>query len=65
MTYASDFTGGDADSRRAEADRIIKILEGDLENLAPRQRAFVEQMADGGEVSGKQLLWLRDIKDSL
>jgi len=65
MTYSSNFTGGDADSRRSEADRIIAIIEDEMESLAPRQRAFVEQMAAGGDVSGKQLLWLRDIKDSL
>jgi len=37
MTYAFDFTGGDADSRRAEADRIIAILEDEMENLRVRR----------------------------
>jgi len=65
MTYASSFTGGNADDRRAEADRILKIIEDDVERLSPKQQEFVEQMREGGSVSGKQLLWLRDIKDSL
>ena len=65
MTYASSFTGGNADDRRAEADRILKIIGDDIESLAPNQQSFVAQMAEGGPVSGKQLLWLRDIKDGL
>jgi hypothetical protein len=65
MTYASSFTGGNADDRRAEADRILKIIEDDVERLTSKQQEFIAQMCEGGEVSGKQLLWLRDIKDSL
>jgi hypothetical protein len=65
MAYVSDFTGGNADDRRAEADRILKIIENDIEQLATNQQRFVEQMAEGGHVSGKQLLWLRDIKDGM
>lgn len=63
MSYASGFTGGNADDRRAEADRILKIIENDI--LTPREQSFVDEMASGGPVSGKQLLWLRDIKDGL
>lgn len=65
MTYASSFTGGNADDRRAEADRILKIIEDDIERLTSKQQEFIEQMCMGLPVSGKQLLWLRDIKDSL
>lgn len=65
MTYASSYTGGNADDRRAEADRILKIIEDDIDKLAPRQQSFIAQMQEGGSVSGKQLLWLRDIKDGL
>lgn len=65
MAYSSEFTGGNADDRRAEADRILKIIGDDVEQLAPNQQKFVEQMGEGGPVSGKQLLWLRDIKDGI
>jgi hypothetical protein len=65
MTYSSSFTGGNADDRRAEADRILKIIEDDVERLPSKQQDFIAQMCEGGAVSGKQLLWLRDIKDSL
>ena len=65
MTYASQFTGGNADDRRAEADRILAIIGDDVEKLAQNQQDFIEQMGEGGPVSGKQLLWLRDIKDGL
>jgi len=65
MTYSSSFTGGTADDRRAEADRILKIIEDDVERLPSKQQDFISQMTEGGAVSGKQLLWLRDIKDSL
>lgn len=65
MAYASQFTGGDADSRRAEADRILAIIGTcDVTDLTPKERNFLEEMAEG-DVSGKQLLWLRDIKDKL
>jgi hypothetical protein len=65
MTYSSSFTGGNSDDRRAEADRILKIIDCDFEKLTSKQLEFIAQMSEGGSVSGKQLLWLRDIKDSL
>ena len=70
MAYASQFTGGDADSRRAEADKLIALIQemnataGETE-LTDKEAAFVDEMAQGGPVSGMQLLWLRDIKDEL
>jgi len=69
MSYGSSFTGKSADDSRAEADRILKIIEDvigdDTDRLTPTQQKFIEQMAEDGPVSGKQLLWLRDIKDGL
>ena len=57
-------TGGSADNRRAEADRIVKILtEGDVSEFSQKEIDFIHQMEDGGPVSAKQLFWLRDIKD--
>lgn len=65
MTYASSFTGQNADDRRSEADRILHIIKRQRDRLNPKQRDFVAKMDEGGAVSGKQLLWLRDIKDGL
>jgi hypothetical protein len=65
MAYASQFTGGDDHQRRSEADKLLKIIHEDVDKLTSSQSKFVEQMSQGGYVSGKQLLWLRDIKDSL
>lgn len=53
----------DDDERRAEADRICKIVEDETEQMTATELKFVEKMADGGPVSVKQLFWLRDIKD--
>lgn len=57
-------TGGFADDRRAEADRILDILRVICDDdYTPKEAAFIEDMARGGTVSPKQLFWLRDIKD--
>ena len=54
------------DERRAEADRIIKIMienDCDCGNMTQREQEFFEKMVDHSElVSPKQLLWLRDLK---
>jgi hypothetical protein len=70
MGYASQYTGGDEDSRRAEADRLLQIIDASpvLHNcykLSDKEREHVERMRGDVPVSGKQLLWLRDIKDKL
>jgi hypothetical protein len=67
MTYhplAND-TGGTADDRRAEASRIIRIIFNsvDVDSVTPKEKTFIFQMDEGGEVTPKQLFWLRDIKD--
>jgi hypothetical protein len=60
-------TGGTSDDRRAEADRILKIIDSciDTDALNERENIFIEQMLDDQTVpiSPKQLFWLRDIKD--
>lgn len=61
-------TGGTAEERRAEADRILKIMvENDLDvgGCSPTETRFLEQMFDDQTqaISPKQLFWLRDIKD--
>lgn len=52
-----------ADERRAEADKLLKIIEGYGVEMTPKETSFVEQMADSETVSPKQLFWLRDIRD--
>ena len=54
-------SGSDDSARREEAAQLVKLLEDHLEELAPNQKAFVEQMSEGGPVSTKQLFWLRDL----
>lgn len=64
MAYHSLSTesGGDGDDRRAEADRILKILGAcDSSLFSDAERAFVIGRRRG-PVSVKQLFWLRDIK---
>lgn len=59
-------TGGTAEDRRNEADRILRILdEVDLDTMQANEKQFCERMyADERQpISPKQLFWLRDIKD--
>jgi hypothetical protein len=59
----SNDSGGDSNSRRAEADRIIKILkDAGVEDYSQKEIDFIEQMDEGGPVSVKRIFWLRDIK---
>jgi len=53
----------DADERRSEADRIVRMLDGYLEQMTPTESGFIERVGDGIPVSVKQLFWLRDLKD--
>lgn len=59
----SNDTGGTADDRRAEADRILIMLEPVAYMLTDKETEFVDRSSLGGSVSPKQLFWLRDIKD--
>lgn len=56
-------TGGSPDSRRAEADKLVRLIGEHQSELTEREADFVVQMDEGGPVSPKQLFWLRDIKD--
>ncbi len=53
----------DDDERREEAGRIVKMLDGYLEQMLPSESSFLERVGDGIPISVKQLFWLRDIKD--
>jgi hypothetical protein len=57
-------SGMSASDRRAEASRIVTMIEDLIEKMTPFEKKFVEQMGDDFvPVSTKQLFWLRDIKD--
>jgi hypothetical protein len=56
-------TGGDLNARVNEARTIVGLLEEFSEEMTSKERNFVESMQDCDDCSGKQLFWLRDIKD--
>lgn len=56
-------TGGSADDARAEADRILQMLEGFELRMSEREACFVDDCRDGRHITPKMLFWLRDIKD--
>jgi hypothetical protein len=53
--------------RRAEADRILKILDNSgaelAEELSEKELDFIIDIEDGRPISAKMLSWLRHIKD--
>jgi hypothetical protein len=63
MNSLGQETGGDSDSRVTEAQRLVDIITASADELTPREREFVMQMDGCKTCSGKQLFWLRDIKD--
>lgn len=65
-TKVSNETWGTPEARRAEADRIVKIISEccNVDEMKPNERSIVEQMEDGkAGVSPAQLQFLRNIKD--
>ena len=66
MAYHSlaNETGGTADDRRAEADRIISMLISNrvYDALTEKESEFVQRVENNVPISPKQLFWLRDIK---
>lgn len=67
--YASQYTGGDEQSRRNEATRLLKMLAemgvAERDDLPLREDSFLRQMYQDLQqpITGKELLYLRDIKD--
>jgi hypothetical protein len=58
MSYVGTGSGNTqtADERRAEADRILKILDNCLDEVMNHNELlFLADMSDGGEVTPKQL----------
>jgi len=63
LSYLGQETGGDADSRVTEAHKIVEMLASVQEEMTSKEASFVESMDNCTTCSGKQLFWLRDIKD--
>lgn len=62
----SQDSGGDAVQRRAEADRIIRIIRDAecLDSMTDREQKFVNEASHAGsEITVKMIFWLRDLKD--
>ena len=57
-------TGGRAEDRRAEADRILDMLDViPSDEMTVKEQEFMDYVYFGHAISPKQLFWLRDIKD--
>ena len=58
-------TGGNAFDAKIEAKKILEIINeyADVDEMTTKEQDFLEQMEDAENVSPRQLLWLRDIKD--
>lgn len=55
-------SGGTADDRRCEADRILSNgLETAVDSMEPREREFVIGCEGDRPISPKMLFWLRDL----
>ena len=63
MNNLGQQTGGSEDARVTEAHQLCHIICESAGELTPREREFVMQMTDCTTCSGRQLFWLRDIKD--
>jgi hypothetical protein len=69
MSYASQFTGQTPEQRREEASRLLRILEDigvpERDDLTGSEDSFLRKMYQDPTqpVSGKEVLYLRDIKD--
>lgn len=66
MSYnvLNDQSGGSAEDRRNEADRILDMFREThvLGALAKHERDFIDQVSRGFPISVNQLFWLRDLK---
>lgn len=54
-------SGGDATSRRFEADRLLSMVGDYIDLMDDREKNFLIGI-ETGPISPKQLFWLRDIK---
>ncbi len=68
MTHLQGETGGTASERRAELQRLLHILEGEIDRMEPREQQFLTDMADslaGDEwtPTPRQLFWARDLNE--
>jgi hypothetical protein len=59
-------TGGDFHDRRAEANRLLEMIEGNEEKLTPKELGFVDDCRDPDRpITPGMLFWLRDINERL
>jgi hypothetical protein len=59
-------SGSDSPARRAEADKLLKMIDGCQDFIVTatgKELQFVQDCHDGRQVTTKMLFWLRDIKD--
>jgi hypothetical protein len=67
ITIRREETGGNADERRAEANRILKIIRDagvGVEDMTQKDAEFFDKVEDETvEITPKMLFWLRDIKE--
>lgn len=63
MSGLGQETGGTNEDRCAEAQNIVDMLASVQEELTPKEQSFVEQMDGCTVCSGRQIFWLRDIRD--
>lgn len=56
-------SGGSADSRVAEARKLVNMLAGSMDQMTDVERRFVESMDECDQCSPKQLFWLRDLHE--
>jgi hypothetical protein len=58
-------SGSDSSARRAEADRILKMIDESLDFISlasDKELRFTNDVRDGRLITTKMLFWLRDIK---
>jgi hypothetical protein len=59
-------SGGDFHDRRAEADRLLDMIEGHENELTTKELGFIDDCSDPDRpITPGMLFWLRDIKDKL
>ena len=59
-----DDSGSTPEQRRAEADRILDMMDGNSFPFEDNEKQFINNIRHlKASVSTKQIFWLRDIKD--
>jgi hypothetical protein len=56
-------SGGTAEDRRSEADKLIEMSMPFAENMSPWEQNFLNDLSDGRPISPRMIFKLRDIAD--